>query len=192
MNMNYIEAIKAFKPTDEREVAVKRVLLSYIETFKENILTRENELAHLTSSGFILNKDLTHCLMVYHHIYKTWSWTGGHADGDQDLLYVAIKEAQEETGIKKVEPLTEDIVSLDILPVVDHIKKGKYIVNHMHLNVTYLLIADEHQELCINEAENSDVRWLEVDQLETYCQEPKMVEIYKRLIKRAESYLNVE
>ena len=43
--------------------------------------------------------------MIHHNIYNSWSWTGGHADGDKDLLYVAIKEAKEETGVKNIKAL---------------------------------------------------------------------------------------
>ena len=112
--MNYKEAIKRYEPINEQEASEKKVILEYIEQYPHNILLRENELGHLTSSGFIMNKDLTKTLMVHHNIYNTWAWTGGHADGDEDLLYVAIKEAKEETGVTKIEPLMEEIASVDI------------------------------------------------------------------------------
>ena len=47
-----------------------------------------------------MNKDKTKVLMIYHNIYNSWSWTGGHADGDEDLLYVAIKEAKKKQVLK--------------------------------------------------------------------------------------------
>ena len=96
------------------------------------MLVRENEIAHMTSSGFIVNKDRTKVLMIHHNIYNSWGWTGGHADGDSDLIAVAIKEAKEETGIKNANPITNDICSIDILPVNSHIKKGKYVASHLH------------------------------------------------------------
>ena len=87
--------------------------------------------------------------MVHHNIYKTWSWTGGHADNDSDLLYVAIKEAKEETGIQNIKPLSKNIFSLDVLPVIGHIKNNKYVSAHLHLSVAYLLEADERDKLFI-------------------------------------------
>ena len=91
---------------------------------KDNILTRENAFAHLTSSGFILNENKDKVLMIYHNLYNSWAWTGGHADGEDDLLEVAIKEAKEETGVVNIHPLSTQIMSLDILPVWGHMKKG--------------------------------------------------------------------
>ncbi len=61
--------------------------------------------------------------MIHHNIYKTWAWTGGHADGDPDLIHVAIKEAIEETGVKHFHVVSEEILSLDVLTVDGHIKK---------------------------------------------------------------------
>ena len=56
-------------------------------------------MAHMTASSWIVNEDYTKVLMIYHNIYNSWAWTGGHADGDEDLLHVAVKEAREETGL---------------------------------------------------------------------------------------------
>lgn len=186
--MNYKEAIMAYKPINEQEASEKKVILDYINQYPHNILLRENEFGHITSSGFIMNKDLTKALMVHHNIYNTWSWTGGHADGDEDLLYVAIKEAKEETGVTKIGPLMEEIASIDILPVWGHVKKGRYVATHMHLSVAYILIADEDQALHINESENSGVKWIELEALEAYCKEPQIVDIYYKLIEKAKEY----
>ena len=62
-------------------------------------MTRQNEYGHFTSSAFVLNKERTKILMIYHKIYNSWAWTGGHADGDTDLLYTAIREVKEETNL---------------------------------------------------------------------------------------------
>ena len=187
--MNFKEAIIAYEPINEQEAGDKRVILDYINQYPHNILTRENEFAHLTSSGFIMNKSLTKTLMVHHNIYKTWAWTGGHADGDEDLLYVALKEAREETGVEKIEPLIPEIAAIDILPVWGHVKRGKYVPTHMHLSAAYILIADEEQELAIKEDENSGVQWLDIDKLELYCNEENIIPIYYKLIERAKAYM---
>ena len=187
--MNYKEAIEAYEPINEQEEAEKRVILQYINEYPENILLRENEFGHLTSSGFIMNKDLTKVLMIHHNIYNTWAWTGGHADGDEDLLYVAMKEAKEETGVEKIEPLMEEIASIDILPVWGHVKKGKYVATHMHLSVAYILIADEDQALYINEDENSGVKWIAIEDIEKYSNETEIISIYHKLIRKAKAYV---
>lgn len=186
--MHYKEEILRYQPINEQEACEKRVILEYIDQFEDNILLRDNEFAHLTSSGFVMNKAQDKVLMVHHNIYKTWAWTGGHADGDEDLLHVAIKEAQEETGVKNIEPLIPEIASIDILPVWGHVKKGQYVATHMHLSVAYILIADEEEELIINEKENSGVKWIDIEKLESHCNEPEILIVYHKLITQARKY----
>ncbi len=80
--------------------------------------------ATFTCSGFVMDTRLEKVLMVYHRIYDSFAWTGGHADGSNDFLWTAVREAKEETGIRKPYPLTGAILSLDILPVRAHQKNG--------------------------------------------------------------------
>ena len=137
--MNWIEDIKNYKPYNEQEAKDKDLILKCIN-LHDDILTRENTIAHITSSGYIVNKSRTKVLMIYHNIYKSWAWTGGHADGDSDLLHVAIKEAKEETGLKNVTPVMTNILGLDVLNVNGHIKKGKYVSSHFLIHSMPLIL----------------------------------------------------
>ena len=186
--MNYKKDIEAYQPKDAQESSEKKAILEYIKTFGDNILTRDNIFAHMTSSGFVMNRELTKVLMVHHNIYNTWAWTGGHADGEDNLLDVAIKEAREETGIQEVTPLMEEMASIDILPVWGHMKRGQYVATHMHLNASYILIGDEEEKLVINEEENSGVKWIPIEEIEKYSNEPEIIKVYYKLIERAKNY----
>lgn len=161
---NLKENIENFIPYNEQEEVERKIMLDYIRDFNDT-LTRQNEYGHFTSSAFVLNKERTKMLMIYHKIYNSWAWVGGHSDGDSDLLYVAMKEAKEETGIKNVTPISNDIYSLEIINVNGHEKRGKYVGSHVHLNVTYLLEADENEEIHIKEDENSGVKWVPIDEV---------------------------
>ena len=123
----------------------------------------------------------TKVLLVFHNQFRAWSWTGGHADGQADLLAAAMREAREETGIREAEPLSPAIQSLDILPVWGHEKQGRYVTAHLHLSVGYALTAPENQLLAAKTDENSGVRWVSVRQLEQYVTEPYMLYIYRKI-----------
>lgn len=183
--MDYIKQIIDFTPVDEQEIQDKKVILDYIEKFPHNILLRENEFAHITSSGFIMNKSLDKVLMIHHNIRNTWAWTGGHVDGDPDFLHVAIKEAKEETGINTLTALTENIVSIDILPVFGHVRKNKYVSAHLHLSVAYILIASEEERLIVNEDENSDIGWCDLDRFTEEYFDANDAYLYNKLIHKA-------
>ena len=105
--------IEAYTPFNEQEARDRELMLRAIDTL-EAPLTRENPFAHFTASSWIVNPTRTKALMAWHNIYKTWAWTGGHADGDRYLLAVALREAQEETGIHAV-PVSEHIFSIETL-----------------------------------------------------------------------------
>ena len=165
INIDNLKAnIENFVPYNEQEEVEKDIMLNYINDF-DDVLTRQNQYGHFTSSAFVLNKERTKILMIYHKIYNSWAWTGGHSDGDSDLLFVAMKEAKEETGIKNVVPISKDIYSLEIITVNGHEKRGKYVGSHVHLNVTYLLEADENEQIHIKEDENSGVKWVPIDEI---------------------------
>ena len=157
-----IDQIRNYVPFNEQEEKDKPFILDCLEKY-DDIFTRDNKLAHMTASCWILDKEKKHVLMCYHNIYHSWSWLGGHADGEEDLLSVCIKEAKEESSLKNVVPLSNDILSLEVLPVFGHIKRGEYVSSHLHLNVTYLLSADIHDQLHIKADENSGVRWFTFD-----------------------------
>ena len=181
----YIDDIAAYVPQTEQEAADKELILDYIRRFPDNILTRENKIAHMTSSGFVVNADCSKVLMAHHNIYKVWAWTGGHADGGADLLAVALREAREETGVTHIKPLSTSIASLDILPVWGHVKRGQWVSSHQHLNVTYLLTAEEGDMLHFREGENTGVAWLPADRLLELTNEWEMDEVYTKLLVRA-------
>jgi len=185
--MHYNEAFTGYRPEGEQEIIDRRAILELISEHGDALLTRDSEHWHLTASGFIVNEACTHVLMVYHNIYKSWSWTGGHADGEDDLLSVAMREAQEETGAEVISPLPEAI-SLDILPVCAHFKRGKYVLPHMHLNLTYLLIAKEDAALAVKPDENSGVKWIAFEDLPREVSEPPMLVIYNKIIERIKNY----
>ena len=187
--MNYIEAIENFKPTNEQEENDKKLILEFIKN-NDNVLYRENEYAHMTSSGLIFDNKLDKILMVHHNIYNTWSWTGGHADGESDLLKVAVKEAKEETGVADINVLDEDIITLDILPVVPHVKRGKFVSGHIHFCISYALKADEKSSTRAKLDENSGVKWIKIDELEKYSNEPYLIGVYRKIHKKVISEAN--
>lgn len=176
-----MQKIRAYTPYNEQEEHDKAAMLRFLAGAPD-ALTRDNTTAHMTASAWIVNRTCTRVLMVYHNIYDSWSWTGGHADGDADLLRVALREAQEETGLVDVSPLSTDIFSLEVLTVDGHIKRGKYVSSHLHLNATYLLVADENAPLAIKADENSGVAWFTLEGAVAASSEPWFqTHIYKKL-----------
>ena len=181
---DFIRQIENYAPFNEQEEKDKALILGWIRN-NENAFSRENTVAHITASAWVVNKDRSKVLMVYHNIYNSWSWLGGHADGETDLLAVALREVKEEAGISHVSPVSEEIFSLESLTVDGHVKKGKYVSSHLHLNVTYLLEADSEEAVSIKADENSGVAWFSPEEALKKSTEPWFVEhVYSKLIEK--------
>lgn len=180
--MKYMEDIRAFSPSCAQEESDQRSILWYVEQFPGSVLTRENVIAHITSSGLVVNDALDRALFIHHNILGQWAWTGGHADGDPDLLSVAVREAMEETGATHIAPLSDRIASLDVLWVPGHVKRGRYVSDHLHLSVAYILRCDEGDPLAVKPDENSGVRWFALEDIAEPLFTAHSVGLYRKLI----------
>ena len=185
MKEKLIRQIERYTPFNEQESADKATLLNFLHQ-DTDISRRDNLIAHLTASAWVVNPERNKVLMAYHNLYNSWAWLGGHADGNFDLAAVAEQEAREESGLTDVRLVSDDILSLEILTVDGHEKKGKYVPSHLHLNVTYLLEADPNAPIRIKEDENSQVGWIDFDDIVNKSTEKWFVErIYSKLVSKS-------
>ncbi len=190
MNRNVSCLISRYKPFTPQEETDKQALLAMLSS-GVSLFGREFP-SHFTSSAWIVDSRGENVLAVWHNLYKSWSWTGGHMDGSCDFLDTAIREAREETGIHTLEALMTDPFSLEILPVNGHVRRGKYVPSHLHLNLTFLLRGDEREPLRPKADENRSVRWFAPDAFLRACSEPWMNEwVYEKLIQKTRQVLPV-
>ena len=181
--MELREQIACYRPVNAQEEKDKEQLLAWLGSGID-LYSRDCAAAHLTASAWVVSPDRKKVLMAYHKIYNSWAWTGGHADGQRDLCAVARREAMEESGIKELKLLDPGIFSLEILSVDGHEKREQYVSTHLHLNVTYLLQADEAQALHEKPDENSGVRWFALPDVLSNIREPEMRVVYQKLMDK--------
>lgn len=182
--MSLYHEIQKYTPVNQQEEQDQKLFLKYMENCSD-YLDRENQIAHFTASIWTINPERTKTLMVYHNIYDSWSWIGGHADGMEDLRSVAMRELQEETGVRDAALLGGDIFSLESLTVNGHVRRGLYVPSHLHLNVTYLAEAREQEALIVNADENQAVKWWSFEDALRIPNEPWMItHVYKKLVEK--------
>jgi 8-oxo-dGTP pyrophosphatase MutT (NUDIX family) len=112
-----------------------------------------------------VNESGTHTVLLKHNIFRDFVYPGGHADGNYDLLSVALREVEEETGLV-VEPMNDGaIFSIQCIPVKGHIKNGEYVSPHIHHDVAFLFVAKDGDmdKIRVLECENSAVEWVPID-----------------------------
>lgn len=184
--MALIDDIRAYRPVNEQEQADKLVILRALEN-DPNCFDRSAQ-AHMACSIWTVDPTLTQTLLVYHNIYDSWSWIGGHADGGRDLAAVALRELSEETGMANAQLVDcgpGGVYSIEVLTVDGHVKRGEYVSSHLHLNVTYLAVADPREAVRMKPDENSGVRWAPIEDAVRLSTEPWIRDrIYRKLIDK--------
>ncbi|QRN86597.1 NUDIX hydrolase [Clostridia bacterium] len=187
--MNIVEQILTYQPYNKQEEQDQMVILDLLNK-NSDLFHRSNLTAHMTASAWVVNQDFTKVLMVYHNIFDSWSWLGGHADGETNLHAVAESEVLEESGLTQICSLSKEIFSLEILTVDGHIKSGNYVASHLHLNVTYLFKANDQAAVTCKPDENSDVAWFDLNAAIEASSEPWFKKhIYPKLNHKLNSFI---
>lgn len=186
--MDIIREIEQYRPYNQQEEADRKIILYFLKNY-EDIFLRKNLIAHMTASSWVVDKTHQKVLMAYHNLYDSWAWLGGHADGETDLRKVAHREIVEESSIREVSLLSDNIFSLESLSVDGHFKRGEYVPTHLHLNVTFLFEADEEQTIHYKADENSAVGWFEKNEMLKKVSEPWFRDnIYSKLNRKVELF----
>ena len=151
--------------------SLEQLIIHYAETYPKEMaphdmlkfldeetgyFLRNNYNGHFTGSAWIISPDKSNILMTHHKKLGKWVQLGGHADGENDLLKVAIREAKEESGIQQIKVLSEEIFDLDIHGIPQNNSEP----GHLHHDIRFLLEADPNKEAVIISAESHDVTWI--------------------------------
>lgn len=181
--MNELEVLlENFQPEGEQEVSD---LLIFKELAKDPKNYTRASLAHFTASAFVVNENHDEILGIFHKIYQSWGWLGGHADGETNLLSVARREVEEESGLTSLKLLLDEPISIENLTVTGHFhRKYGYVSGHLHLNVTFLFEVSGSEELILNEVETDGIGWIPINDFVEKSTEPEMKIVYSKIIER--------
>lgn len=177
------EAFTHYQPKNDQEKADHEVAQQLIKTY-DTALFHRHPVAHFTTSSLIVSPDYSQICLIYHRLFNSWSWTGGHLDGNPDFLAVALKEAREETGLTELTAWSEEPVAFSLLPVFGHLKNNAWVSAHIHLNLAYLLIGSPEEALIANLRETKGVQWFARHELAKIVTEPELFAIYQQMLQQ--------
>jgi 8-oxo-dGTP pyrophosphatase MutT (NUDIX family) len=153
-----LQQLEVYSSTYSEELSFKNQfiqLLQHADAFQRTHLP-----GHITGSAWIVDASKTKALLIHHAKLNRWLQPGGHADGDENVLRVALREAEEETGVKEYKILSEGIFDLDIHPIPNR----KDFPEHLHYDIRYLVQANTIDELILSD-ESFNVAWINFDEL---------------------------
>ncbi len=171
-----LSLLERYIPSCQEEEGLKEDMITFVNK-NHNCFDRKLEEGHITGSAWLLNKDGDKALLMHHRKLDKWFQPGGHADGDSDVLAVAVKEAQEESGIKAIEVVNSDIFDIDIHLIPENSKEKE----HFHYDIRFLLQVKSDEELS-NNGESKELRWLDADDVIQLTEEKSVVRMVNKWI----------
>jgi 8-oxo-dGTP pyrophosphatase MutT (NUDIX family) len=169
-----LELLSAYNCASDSEISIKKRFIEFVEINKD-CFERHLLIGHITASAFIFDPKNHKTLLLHHKKLNKWLQPGGHCDGEQDTLAVALKEVFEETGLR-IENLGQEIFDLDI----HIIPENKGVPEHEHFDVRYLLLADSEIPLVQNH-ETNQLKWIDLSEMEEYTTEESLMRMKNKL-----------
>ena len=175
---NVLHLLKEYNPIAPEEIECKERMIAFINEH-EDCFERSLEKGHITGSCWLLSRDESQALLLDHKKLNQWLQLGGHCDGDPDVLAVALKEAQEESGIMYIIPVSTKIFDIDIHPIPENPKEKA----HYHYDVRFLLKVDS-DEPAVGNRESKELRWITKDSNLLPTQNPSIVRMFNKWVSR--------
>lgn len=175
LRQQLLQQLESHHPTDAHEEEMRLRTIDFVRQH-EDCFERSLAIGHVTGSAMIVNHERTHILLTHHKKLNRWLQLGGHADGDGNILNVALREAEEESGLKDVRPLSTAIFDVDI----HLIPARKTEAEHYHYDIRYLCEADSRIPLTISD-ESHDLVWVPLDGVLNYTEEESMLRMVDKL-----------
>jgi 8-oxo-dGTP pyrophosphatase MutT (NUDIX family) len=164
-----LELLRRYYPLTDDRLPVLERLIAFVES-TPMCAERSNIYGHLTGSAWVVNSDRSKALLLHHRKLNRWMQTGGHADGEFDLLSVALREAHEESGLARIEPVSREVFDVDIHEIPPY----KDLPAHYHFDVRFLLQGDEDEPIVHNE-ESNGVAWIPLKEITSYTEEESVM-----------------
>ena len=163
------QQLMAYQAKWTEESATAEQLVAFISSFPA-CFERTLHVGHVTGSAWVVNQAGTHVLLTHHRKLNKWLQLGGHADGDSDILRVAQREVQEESGLDRVAPLSNDIFDIDIHLIPERGSDPA----HYHYDIRYAMQCCGSERYVVS-ADSHDLSWIKITELNQVTEEESML-----------------
>lgn len=169
-----LDLLNSYDPKDHQERAYRGQIIEFVQAHA-NCFDRGLWFGHITASAWLVDRHNTHALLMHHRKLDDWFQLGGHCDGHSDVVQVAIKEAQEESGIQNIVPVHQEIFDIDVHTIPANSKEA----THIHYDVRFLLqvVSDE---VVHKNAESKELRWVGRDKAELPTTHQSVIRMFNK------------
>lgn len=173
-----LQLLHNYHPTAPEEVVFKQQMIEFIHEHAD-CFERSLAIGHITASAWIVSKNGAKALLMHHTKLDKWFQLGGHCDGNPDVLEVAVKEAQEESGIMGIAPVASEIFDIDIHLIPANSRGEKA---HYHYDVRFLLRVTSGEEIVQNR-ESKELRWITKDPASLPTRQPSILRMFNKWLQ---------
>jgi len=174
--------IENFRPHNTIEEAYLLLTRRLLKEKGEDAFSRAAKDAHITASSWIVNPEHTHVLLVHHKGLNMWCQPGGHCEeGDRNTHASAFREAREETGIKKLKPVSPEVFDLDVHTIPNNKAKGEK--SHLHHDVRYFFETEMDHEIAAQEDEVNEVKWFALEDVQNLNSDESVGRMVEKTLK---------
>ncbi|TAE29350.1 MAG: NUDIX domain-containing protein [Candidatus Kapaibacterium sp.] len=175
---SFLQLLQNYHAPTPQEQTKRDEMIAFVQAHPD-CFHRELQIGHVTGSAWVLNQQRDKVLLTHHRKLGKWLQLGGHCDGDNDVLRVALREAVEESGVYDIIPIVPRIFDLDIHIVPERRTASGVEPEHLHYDARFLLQANEHLSLQIS-SESKDIRWVGLDEVATLTEEESMLRMVEK------------
>ncbi len=167
--ISLLHQLEAYQPYDDHEARMLASLLQFVREH-EDCFERTLGVGHVTGSAWVVDLEREYVLLTHHRNLDKWMQLGGHADGEPDVLKVALREAYEETGLEKIRPLSESIFDVDVHEIPSRGDQQA----HYHYDLRFLFEADRRHLLQIT-SESKALAWVKIGEVRSLTGEESVL-----------------
>jgi 8-oxo-dGTP pyrophosphatase MutT (NUDIX family) len=177
-----LELLATYAKKHPAEKACASQIIEFISQY-DTCFNRELSVGHMTGSAWIVNRAGTHTLLTHHKKLNKWLQLGGHADGDSDILQVAKREADEESGLSGLKTEDGEIFDIDIHQIPARADEPQ----HLHHDIRFVFRAVGSDNFIVSE-ESHDLAWVEVTRINEYNPEESLMRMAQKWLKLSTGY----
>ncbi len=174
----FLQLLQQYHASTPDEQTKRNEMIAFVQA-NPDCFKRELQIGHITGSAWVVNAARNKVLLTHHRKLDKWLQLGGHCDGDNDVLRVALREAVEESGVYDIIPIVPHIFDLDIHSIPERRTESSVEPEHLHYDARFLLQANEQTPLQIS-SESRDLRWVHLAEVSLLTQEESMLRMVEK------------